>query len=67
MRAKMWLITSGAKREMQNNPKYYDSLKNCFPKCIPSPYEKQINMVYLLFNFRTLIEPSQAILRLTKS
>jgi hypothetical protein len=50
MRAKMWLITSGAKREMTNNPNYYETLKNQYPKTIPSPYEKQIDMVRSMIN-----------------
>jgi hypothetical protein len=41
----MWLLSSGAKREIANNPYYYDSLKTHFPKGIPSPYESQIGMV----------------------
>jgi hypothetical protein len=49
MRAKMWLITSGAKRELLNNPGYYEKIKN-FPKTIPSPYEKEINMVNWYFD-----------------
>ena len=41
----MWLLTSGAKREMMDNPNYYKSLSENYPKEIPSPCECQIEMV----------------------
>ena len=42
-RIKLWMISSGALREKQNNPQYYYNLVN-FPEGIPSPYENQIEM-----------------------
>lgn len=40
----MWLLASGAKREIVNNKNYYSSLIETFPQHIPSPYEEQINL-----------------------
>ena len=47
----IWLLTSGAKREIMNNPDYYGNLTDRFPKSIPSPFVEQIEMVsiYQLF------------------
>ena len=39
-RAKFWFISSGAKREMLNNPGYYESILNNFPNGTQSPAEK---------------------------
>ena len=46
----MWLLTSGAKREIINNPHYYQSLKDNYPKGIPSSCERNIEMVKPLVN-----------------
>ena len=42
----MWLLTSGAKREILNNPNYYENLTENFPNSIPSPFKEQIQMVF---------------------
>ena len=40
-----WLIASGAKRELINNPKYYENLTKNYPSnLIPSPYDYQIDL-----------------------
>lgn len=41
----MWLLTSGAKLEMHNNPNLYHNLLDNFPKTIASPYSETINKV----------------------
>ena len=43
-RRNFYLIASGAKREMLNNPNYYYTLLSTFPKKIPFPYEESINL-----------------------
>ncbi len=43
-RREFYLIASGAKREMLNNPNYYYTLLSTFPKKIPFPYEESINL-----------------------
>ena len=43
-RRTFYLIASGAKREMLNNPNYYYKLLSIFPKKIPFPYEESINL-----------------------
>jgi hypothetical protein len=43
---KLWLLTSGAKREMNYCPLYYKYLTDEFPNSVPSPYKDQIQMVY---------------------
>ncbi len=35
-------MTSEAKREINNNPNYYENISNNFPSSIPSPYLTQI-------------------------
>ena len=40
----MWLISSGAKRDIINNPNYYLNLTKNYPDYIPCPYEDQINL-----------------------
>ncbi len=40
----MWLIVSGAKRDLLNNKNYYKNLTENFPDYIPNLYEKQINL-----------------------
>lgn len=40
----LWLIASGAKRQMQNNPNYYSNLVHNFPSFIPCPAVKQIEL-----------------------
>ena len=40
----MWLIASGAKRDLLNNKNYYKNLTENFPDYIPNLYEKQINL-----------------------
>ena len=45
LRRHLWLISSGAKREMQNNPNYYRNLTSNYPETsIPSPYITQIDL-----------------------
>jgi hypothetical protein len=44
-RAEMWLITSGAKLEMKNNPGYYEYLINRYPTNIELPNDRQIDLV----------------------
>ena len=41
---KIWLISSGAKRQMLNNKNYYNNLLNGYFSVIPSAFEKQINL-----------------------
>ena len=43
MRRKVWLLTSGALKEINNNPNYYSSLCELTKK-IPLIYEKQIEV-----------------------
>ena len=43
-RRTFYLIASGAKREMLNNPNYYYKLLSIFPKKIPFPYEESIDL-----------------------
>ena len=38
------MIASGAKREMKNNPNYYENLSNNFPDFMPNPCENQIEL-----------------------
>ena len=40
----IWLISSGAKRQMLNNKNYYNNLLNGYFSVIPSAFEKQINL-----------------------
>ena len=40
----IWLISSGAKRQMINNKNYYNNLLNGYFSVIPSAFEKQINL-----------------------
>ena len=40
----LWLIASGAKRQMLNNPNYYNNLVYNFPSFIPCPAVKQIEL-----------------------
>ena len=40
----MWLISSGAKRDIINNPNYYLNLTKNYPEYIPGPYEEQIDL-----------------------
>ena len=45
LRKQLWLIATGAKREMLNNPNYYTNLTSNYPeKLIPSPYINQIDL-----------------------
>ena len=45
LRRNLWLISSGAKCEMQNNPNYYTNLTTNYPETsIPSPYITQIDL-----------------------
>ena len=41
---KIWLISSGAKRQMLNNKNYYNNLLNGYFSEIPSSFEKQIDL-----------------------
>ncbi len=41
---KIWLISSGAKRQMLNNEHYYNNLLNGYFSEIPSSFEKQIDL-----------------------
>ena len=41
----MWLITSGAKLEMHNNPNLFKDLTDNFSKTIASPYAETIEKV----------------------
>ena len=43
-RKDFWFISSGAKREMLNNPGYYNSILNNFPKGTQSPAENIIKL-----------------------
>jgi len=45
MRSELWLITSGAKRELINNPGYYKFLTENYPIGIELPTDKQIDLV----------------------
>ena len=40
---KIWLISSGAKNQIENNKNYYNNLFNDYFNNIPSSYEKQID------------------------
>ena len=42
LRRDLWLIASGAKKEMQDFPNYYNDILNNYPDYIPSLYEKTI-------------------------
>ena len=44
-RMELWLITSGARREMRNNPGYYQFLVNSYPTDIELPNDRQIDLV----------------------
>lgn len=45
LRKQFWLISSGAKRELLNNPNYYTNLTFNYPEhLIPSPYITQIDL-----------------------
>ena len=45
LRRNLWLISSGAKREIQNNPNYYTNLTTNYPETsVPSPYITQIDL-----------------------
>ena len=48
-RTKLWLLCSGAKREINDNPDYYAKLV-LLSNHIPSLYEKQINLDVLRSN-----------------
>ena len=41
---KIWLISSGAKRQILNNKNYYNNLLNGYFSEIPSAFEKQIDL-----------------------
>ncbi len=56
----IWLLTSGAKREIMNNPDYYKNLTERFPKNIPSPFVEQIDMVFIE---KLFISPNQDVRR----
>ena len=43
-RKNYWLIATGAKEDIKNNPNYYNNILNNFPKEIPDLYENQINL-----------------------
>jgi hypothetical protein len=51
-RSELWLISSGAKRELRNNPNYYKNLIENYPCDIELPTDKQIDLVYNYFNYR---------------
>jgi hypothetical protein len=42
-----WLLISGAKREMEDNPNYYDNLLYSYPKDIDLQHYHQIELVGL--------------------
>jgi hypothetical protein len=42
-----WFLISGAKREMEDNPNYYDNLLNSYPKDIDLQHYHQIDLVGL--------------------
>ena len=44
LKGEFWLISSGAKKEMIQHPKYYDFLLNQYPKNIELPNEHQIEL-----------------------
>lgn len=48
-RAKLWLLCSGAKRDINENPDYYANLI-LLSSNVPSLYEKQINLDVLRSN-----------------
>ena len=48
-RSKLWLLCSGAKREINDNPEYYAKLI-LLSNNVPSLYEKQINLDVLRSN-----------------
>jgi hypothetical protein len=52
----IWLISSGAKRQMENNKNYYKNLFIDYYKFIPSAFENQINKDII----RTFIDPIKA-------
>ncbi len=61
-RAYLWLLSSGAKREMFNNPGYYNYLVDGYPSETELPTDKQIDLVKNIFIIdRTLKEHSQKI------
>jgi hypothetical protein len=43
-RKNYWLIATGAKEDIKNNPNYYNHILTNFPKEIPDLYENQINL-----------------------
>jgi hypothetical protein len=49
-RADFWMVISGARKEKQGNPGYYEFLKNDYPKDIDLPHYHQIDLVILHFN-----------------
>ena len=42
LRKDLWLIASGAKKEMKDFPNYYNDILNNYPNYIPSLFEKTI-------------------------
>jgi hypothetical protein len=44
-RCEFWMLCSGARREKQNNPGYYDFVKSEYPKDIDLPHYHQIELV----------------------
>lgn len=44
-RAQLWLISSGAKLEMKNNPGYYHFLLYHYPTDVELPNDRQIDLV----------------------
>jgi hypothetical protein len=48
IRSELWLIASGAKRELKNNPGYYNYLVHNYPSEIELPSDKQIDLVIFI-------------------
>ena len=48
-RGKFWFVASGGKKEMIENPGYYEFLVNHYPKDIELPNEHQIEIVKYIF------------------
>jgi hypothetical protein len=46
----MWMLCSGAKKEMHNNPGYYDYISKHFPPEIILPSYSQIDKVKYYIN-----------------
>jgi len=44
----LWLITSGAKREMLNNPGYYSYQVKDYPTEVELPNDRQNELVFLI-------------------